>query len=165
MAAGRADTMIIEAESSDFEALIAGTAPRDLDLPDSEIAPAEILCMLHELAERVRAVFRPAAWLIVEHGEVVGLCSVIRDPGPARLVEIGYGVAPTRRRRGVAGRALADIVSWARSDAQVHALAAETSPSNQPSQRALETSGFQKIGERVDEEDGQLIRWEIETQR
>ena len=68
--------MIIEAESSDFQALIAGAAPRDLDHPDSEIAPPEILHMLHGLAEKVRQDFSPAAWLIVEHGEVVGLCSV-----------------------------------------------------------------------------------------
>jgi len=164
MAARYDDTMIIEAESSDFLALIAGTAPRELDLPDSEIAPPAILHMLHELAEKVRPAFRPAAWLIVEHGEVVGLCSVIRDPGPYRVVEIGYGIASTRRQRGVAGRAVADIVNWAKSNAQVYALAAETAPSNQGSQRALEMNGFRRIGERMDEEDGQLICWRVETQ-
>ena len=155
--------MIIEAESSDFQALIAGTAPRDLDLPNSEIAPPEILKMLHEVAEKVRPDFRPAAWLLVEHGEIVGLCSVVRDPGPNKIVEIGYGVAPTRRRRGAAGRAVADVVIWAKSNPQVHALAAETAPSNQHSQRALAMNGFQKTGERVDEEDGLLICWRIET--
>ena len=155
--------MIIEADSSDFHALISGTAPRQLYLPDSEIAPAEILHMLHELAEKVRPDFRPAAWLIVEYGEVVGLCSIIRDPGLAGIVEIGYGVAPTRRQRGIAGRAVADIVNWAKSNAQVHALTAETAPSNQHSQRALEMNGFRRVGERLDQEDGQLMCWRAET--
>lgn len=160
---GADHTMIIEAESSDFHALIAGAAPRRFHLPDSEIAPRDVLLMLHDLAEEVRPDFRPAAWLIVEDSEVVGLCSVIRDPGPTGTVEIGYGVAPTRRRRGIAGRAVADILNWAKSHAQVHALAAETALSNQYSQRALEMNGFQKWGERVDEEDGQLICWKVET--
>jgi DNA-directed RNA polymerase beta subunit len=43
------------------------------------------------------------------------------------------------------------------TDLGVTALTAETSTSNEPSQRVLARNGFVQVGERVDDEDGQLI--------
>jgi RimJ/RimL family protein N-acetyltransferase len=41
----------------------------------------------------------------------------------------------------------------------VTALTAETSTSNEPSQRVLVRNGFVQVGERIDDEDGRLICW------
>jgi RimJ/RimL family protein N-acetyltransferase len=75
------------------------------------------------------------------------------------VVEIGYGVAPSRRGLGVAGRAIAEVVAWARRDPRAEALSAETSTTNLASQAVLTRNGFLRVGERIDEEDGPLILW------
>lgn len=104
--------MILETTIDDYAALIAGGAPRDLALPDTPIAPAGILQMLAEVAAGVRQSFAPASWLIVENDEVVGLCSITRPPENG-AIDIGYGIAPGRQGRGIASRAVGDIVAWA----------------------------------------------------
>ena len=154
--------MILAATAADFAALRDGRAPRGFRLPDSPIASPPVLGMLAELADSIALVFAPAAWLIVEDGEVVGLCSITRMP-LGNAVNIGYGVAPTRQSRGSAGRAVGDIVAWARTDARIHRLTAETTPDNTPSQRVLERNGFLRCGERHDPEDGLVICWQVTT--
>jgi RimJ/RimL family protein N-acetyltransferase len=150
--------MILETHEDDYARLSRGQAPRDLRLADTPIAPPEVLTMLADLARRVGADFSPAAWLVVENGEAVGLCSIVKPPRNG-VVEIGYGVAPSRRGLGVAGRAIAEVVAWARRDPRAEALSAETSTTNLASQAVLTRNGFLRVGERIDEEDGPLILW------
>jgi RimJ/RimL family protein N-acetyltransferase len=150
--------MIIETSRDDFAALLLGRAPGALRLADTPVASHEVLQMLSGLAEQIGEAFSPAAWLLVEDDEIVGLCSVVRPP-QGGVVEIGYGVAPSRRGRGVASRAVCDLVAWARTRADVLALTAETSTANPASQKALAAAGFVAVGERIDEEDGPLICW------
>jgi RimJ/RimL family protein N-acetyltransferase len=155
--------MIIEATANDFDALLKGAAPRNLRLvPDSAIAPSEVLHMLADLAGAIRTGFTPAAWLVVEDGEIVGLCSVARPPADGE-VHIGYGLAPGRQGRGAATRAIADLLSWAGADPRVTLVSAETGVDNIASQRVLERNGFVRVGERVDDEDGPLICWQAVT--
>jgi len=155
--------MIVEATSSDFRALIAGEPPRGLTLPEGEVAPPATMELLGALADKLRPDFTPAAWLIVERGEVVGLCSVMHAPTPQGAIEIGYGVAPSRQQRGAGGRAVADMVDWARTDPRISALTANTATANLTSQRILERNGFRKVGARIDKTDGLLICWRLET--
>lgn len=154
--------MIVETTAEDYASLLRGHAPRSFELADTPIAPAPVLQMLADVAATVREAFAPASWLIVEAGEVVGLCSVTRPPSDG-VIDIGYGIAPSRQGRGFAGRAMAEIVEWARQTPGVTALTAETSTGNAPSQRVLARSGFVQVGERVDAEDGQLICWRCPT--
>lgn len=154
--------MILETTKDDYARLMLGLGPRDLDLADTPIAPPAIIEMLAGVASSVWATFSPASWLMVESGEVVGLCSVTRPPEHG-VVDIGYGVAPSRRGRGHASHAVGDIVAWARQRADVTALTAETSTTNLASQRVLRRNGFVQTGERLDEEDGPLICWRCPT--
>lgn len=151
--------MLIEADDADFAYLIENRPPRSLQLADSEIAPREVLRMLRDLANAIRPQFAPAAWLIVEDDEVVGLCSLTRMPTADGAIDIGYGIAPSRQGKGAAGRAIAAILEWARAEPKVSAVTAETSIHNIPSQRVLERNGFARVGERIDPEDGDLICW------
>ena len=114
--------------------------------------------MLAVIAARIEAQFTPAAWLMVENGEVVGLCS-IKALAPDGSIDIGYGVAPTRRRRGAAMRAIGEFVAWARGDSRVSQLTAETLPEPGPSPKILLANGFVQIGERIDPEDGRVWCW------
>lgn len=150
--------MIIETIAADYAALLNHHAPRDFALADTPIAGPEVLKMLAGLAERIAAGFTPASWLIVEDDEVVGLCSVTRTPRHGSI-DIGYGIAPSRRSRGIATRAIGAIVAWARAAPHVAAITAETAIDNIASQQVLVRNGFVQTGERLDAEDGQLICW------
>ncbi|MDF0544533.1 GNAT family N-acetyltransferase [Sphingobium sp. H39-3-25] len=151
--------MIFETTKEDDQALVAGVSPRGLRAADSPVAEAAVLNMLCDLAARIRADFAPASWLIVEEGELVGMCSITRPPCDGG-VDIGYGIAPTRRGCGIAGRAIGEVVTWAVADPRVRRLTAETGTDNIASQRVLARNGFAVVGERVDDEDGPLICWQ-----
>lgn len=156
--------MLIEAKAHDFAALLRGEAPPPYRLCDSPLAPPEVLVMLAQLTDQIREVFSPAAWMIVEKGEIVGLISPTQALDVSeRALRIGYGVAPSRQGKGVATRAVADLVAWARNDGRVEVLTTETSIDNPASQAVLARNGFQHVGERDDAEDGPLICWRLKV--
>ncbi len=128
--------MIREATKADYDALLSGEAPVGLRLADTEVAPPTVIEMLAGVAGDVGAGFSPTSWLIMDEGRLVGLCSVVKRT-EAGVVELGYGIAPSERRRGHATKAVAAIADWARSRPDVTALAAETSPTNAPSQAVI----------------------------
>ncbi|WP_067648047.1 GNAT family N-acetyltransferase [Dokdonella koreensis] len=154
--------MIVETNCEDYASLIRGRAPGAFRLADTPIAPPPVLQMLADVAASVREAFEPASWLIVDGDEVVGLCSVTRAPAGG-VIDIGYGVAPSRQGRGFATSAIADIVTWACRTPGINALTAETGVDNAASQRVLVRNGFVQIGERLDDEDGALICWRRKT--
>lgn len=154
--------MIVETNGADYAALLLGRAPRHFTLADTGVAPIAILQMLADLAARLEKDFAPASWLVVEAGEVVGLCSITRPPSEG-VIDIGYGIAPSRQGRGHASQAVRDIVAWARTDSRVQAITAETSTENLASQAVLANAGFVRVGERVDAEDGPLLCWRCVT--
>jgi RimJ/RimL family protein N-acetyltransferase len=151
--------MLIAATDDDFASLLDESPRRGLAPPPGGLETPPVLLMLRALARTVRAEFSPAAWLIVEDDEIVGLCSLKHAPDADGAVEIGYGVAASRRGRGLAQRAVAEVLAWARSDFRIRAVTAETSVDNGPSQRVLERNGFARVGERTDSEDGNLVCW------
>ena len=154
--------MILETSREDYASLLSGLAPRTFTLADTPIAVVEILQMLADLDERIAETFSPASWLIVEQNEVVGLCSIIRPPEHGEIA-IGYGIAPSRQRRGIASRAVGEIVDWARANERVLAVTADTGVDNIASQRVLIRNGFLRVGERMDDEDGPLLCWRCTT--
>ena len=116
--------------------------------------------MLGALAGTVRPQIDPAAWLIVNDDEVVGLCSITKPFVSPGMIEIGYGIAPERRGRGFATRAVGKLLELARADERIKIVAAETAVGNSPSQRTLEKNGFTRVGGRIDPDDGALICWQ-----
>lgn len=154
--------ILIEATDHDFAALMLGEAPREYILPAGGLERPEVLKMLRGLAADIRLSFEPASWLMIESGEVVGLCSLVKKPSGGGI-DIGYGVAAARRHRGLASAATGALIEWARRDYRVQIVRAETSVDNLPSQRVLERNGFARAGERIDEEDGRVFCWSIEV--
>ena len=162
VAGGRLSSlMLIEATDAHFADLIAGRDPDGLTVAEGGVEAPEVLVMLRGLSAEVGESFEPNAWLIVEDGEVVGLTSLVRTPYVGDTVMIGYGVAASRRRRGIARRAVAQVLAWARTDHRVATVTAETAVDNAASQRVLEANGFARTGEREDEEDGPLFCWSV----
>lgn len=79
-------------------------------------------------------------------------------------VEIGYGIVPSHRGRGLATEAVARMCE-ALLDGEVDLgdevlqLTAETRTDNHASQHVLRRCGFRQVGERIDERDGPLLCW------
>jgi RimJ/RimL family protein N-acetyltransferase len=154
--------MLVEATDEIFEKLIAGDMLPGLAVAEGGLASADILQMLRGVAAEVRAAFAPAAFLMVEMGEAVGMLSLLHAPTEEGVVDIGYGVAESRRGRGMGRRAVWELLMWARERNGLVAVTAETAVANVVSQLVLERNGFARVGMRTDVEDGDLICWRAE---
>jgi len=75
-------------------------------------------------------------------------------------VEIGYSVFPEHRRRGYATEAVRALLDWARAQG-VDRFVASVGPDNEPSLAIVRRLGFKQTGERMDEEDGRELVFEL----
>ncbi|HTX48441.1 MAG TPA: GNAT family N-acetyltransferase [Caulobacteraceae bacterium] len=136
-----------------------GDAPDGLRLPPGGIDAPPILRWLRRTLPKLGG---GGMWLMVADGEVVGTCGYKWPPTSRGVVEVGYGVAPSRRQRGYAREASGLIIAAARDDPRVSALIAETAVGNLASQGVLAANGFFKTGRGHDDEEGEMIRWRLE---
>jgi RimJ/RimL family protein N-acetyltransferase len=137
-----------------------GQRPADegLTLAPGGIDTAETLRLLRHMTKRLHAAGSRGAWMIVSGGEVAGLCSYKQAPRDG-VVEIGYGVAASRRRLGHATRAVTAMLYYAAADPAVRKVIASTAADNTASQRALERNGLIQNGTVLDPDDGELLLW------
>ena len=85
--------------------------------------------------------------ILDETGRVVGrinLTDVVR--GAFMSCHLGYWVAESSNGRGLASRAVDEIVTYAFDDLGLHRVQAGTLLHNLPSQRVLERNGFSRFG-------------------
>lgn len=73
-------------------------------------------------------------------------------------VEIGYGLTPEARGRGYASEMVGELCRWLFKQETVSRITALTLPDNWASMRVLEKSGFQRVGEEVNDE-GRFLLW------
>jgi len=146
----------------DYAWLLAPVPRADgLRLCEDGIAPDAVTAMLRAITARLAQTDpRPLAWLIVEDGEAVGMASFTRRDADG-CYEIGYGIAPQFRRRGIMARALAALLPMLGADGH-RSLTAANAVDNRGSQRVLEKNGFVPVGTRDDPEDGPLNLWAID---
>lgn len=95
-----------------------------------------------------------------ERGAVIGSAGFKGPPDAAGMVEIAYGIVPSRQGRGYATEAAAALVQFAFANANVRRVRAHTLPTANASTRVLEKCGFRHTGGVVDPEDGPVWRWE-----
>ncbi len=153
---------LVAATEADFAWMIRGDglSERGFALPPGGVDEVPHLEMLRGVARRLRSDGIPL-WMIIAGDEVVGLCSYKDAPTADGCVEIGYGIAPARRRRGHATGAVSALLGAARTDPDVRTVLAETVVDNVASQRVLIKNGFRRIGTRTDPVDGELVLWRI----
>lgn len=84
-------------------------------------------------------------FLITERGLVVGDCGWFGPPVEG-IVDLGYGLAPSARGRGVATEAVQLLLAWVAQRGAVQARC-EVLPSNEASLRLLARLGFADTGE------------------
>jgi [ribosomal protein S5]-alanine N-acetyltransferase len=90
---------------------------------------------------------------------LVGFGGFKGPPSSDGVVEIGYAIAPAFRGQGLATEAIAQMVQRAFAEPSVRAVDAHTLGHANPSTRVLEKSGFQKIGEATDPDEGVVWHW------
>lgn len=95
-------------------------------------------------------------WLVLVDDVAVG---ALGCKGPPRegVVEVGYGLVPSARGRGVATRALTALLALL--DEHGVDVLAETTPDNLASQGVLRHAGFRELARRRDPHDGELLVW------
>lgn len=93
---------------------------------------------------------------------LVGFGGFKGPPSSDAVVEIGYAIAPAFQGRGLATHAVAQMVQRAFEHASVRAVDAHTLGHANPSTRVLEKSGFRRIGEANDADDGVVWHWRRE---
>ncbi|WP_430700666.1 GNAT family N-acetyltransferase [Phenylobacterium glaciei] len=153
-------TMLIVARDEHFAWLLGEAPPPDpLREAPGGVEQRRILRWLRAASARLEAAGCLGSWLIVDEGEVVGLCSFKGLPDAAGSAEIGYGIAETRRRNGHATEAVRLLCEEVGRVGGLRALRAETATDNPSSQRVLEHNGFVQVGARHDPEDGDLLLW------
>lgn len=127
-------------------------------MPEGGLEPPEVLEMLAGWTARLHAVQGWGSWVAVAAGEVVASLAV-KTPMQDGCVEIGYGVAPMRRGRGVATAAVLALLPLLAARG-VRLVVAETALDKPASGRVLTKAGFAQTGQRIDAEDGALIQWQ-----
>lgn len=161
---GATDTALVELVDDDFAAMLRGdarvrdrlvAAPGGIDDPLVIVHVRTVASNLH------RDGYPGGHWMITAGGEIVGLIGIKRPPSASGEVEIGYGIAASRRCRGHATRAVAAVLDAARRDPAIRLVTAATLPGNTASQRALARNGFERTGTRMDPGDGELIVWQV----
>jgi RimJ/RimL family protein N-acetyltransferase len=154
--------VLTAATEEDFEWFLGGPATRkDLRLPDEGLDRPETLHVIRDMTRQMTVKHGRGTWLIVSDREIVGLCGYKNARDPFGEFEIGFGIAPSRRRRGYATAAVAALVAHARADSAMRSLTAETAVTNLVSQRVLERNGFAISGERTDPADGRMLLWKL----
>src|SRR6266853_3051077 len=109
--------------------------------------------------------WRHGFWVVEkETGQIVGGAGFRGAPDAAGMVEIAYGIVPSREGRGYATEVARALIHFAGKDPRVRLIRAHTRPKANASTRVLRKCGFEQVGEVVDPEDGPVWRWERSQQ-
>jgi GNAT superfamily N-acetyltransferase len=86
----------------------------------------------------------PTVWLVVRRadGRIIGDLGTHGPPDGAGCVEIGYGLGPSARGKGIGTAAVAALVSRLAAVPGIRQLTAVTGAGNTASRRLLERRGF-----------------------
>jgi len=153
---------LIEATDEHFAWMLEGigAGPRfGLTLPPGGVDEPSTLELLRRMTGEMLRQYGHGTWLVIERNEVVGLCGYKKPPDDNGTVAIGYGIAASRRGRGLATCAVSELLRCAATEPMIRFMTAETSIDNLASQRVLIKTGFKPAGTRIDQEDGELIVW------
>jgi [ribosomal protein S5]-alanine N-acetyltransferase len=86
--------------------------------------------------------------------EVIGAISFHGSPDEQGMIEIGLGIDGGFRGQGFAKESLRGMWRWACAQPDVTVLRYTVSPENKPSVAIIESFGFAKVGQQIDDIDG-----------
>ena len=114
------------------------------------------------LLQRTGATPPWTGYLAVDRGRdvIIGTCSFTAPPDADGVVEIAYFTFPPFEGQGYATAMAARLVELAQAAPGIRKVRAHTLPERNVSTRILEKLRFERIGETVDPDVGQVWRWE-----
>ena len=131
---------------SDASALLElRLANREFMAPFDPVRPASYFTLEHqtELARNEQGV----AFAVLDDGALAGKITLSNVSfGAFRSANVGYWIDERRNGRGLASRAVAEVVEHAFGQLGLHRLEAGTLVDNLASQRVLEKNRFERIG-------------------
>lgn len=108
----------------------------------------------------------PSEWLwrvrLITWGEgreVVGAVNLKGTPDASGSVDVGWGVEPAWRRRGIAVEAAAAVIDWALAHPAVRRVTARIAPDNAPSLRVAQRLGMRHVDTRGADTGQPLLVW------
>ena len=84
-----------------------------------------------------------------------------KGPPEQGTAELGYAVAPSRQRRGIATAVVRELIQRA-GQAGLRAVFAHTLAEENASTKVLERCGFTRTAELMDPDEGPVWRWELQ---
>jgi [ribosomal protein S5]-alanine N-acetyltransferase len=115
--------------------------------------------MAHQLRDDPAKVPWGGTMIERQEGVAVGQMSFKTLPDKSGTIELGYGINPSYANRGYTTEMARELVAWAWKQPGVRRITAECLEDNAASIRVLEKLGFDRVGQKQDEE-GLLILWQ-----
>lgn len=130
-------------DPTDLQGIVAGERRSDWAVDFPAAGDLELAALLQRTGLPGDADRAFGHRLVVERSsaQLVGAAGFFGPPRHGR-VEIGYGIVPSRRRRGYATEAILGLVTYAFARPEVIEIVACTEPENVASARVLEKAGF-----------------------
>jgi len=150
---------LVPVEPSDAQAALSGDRRADWV---SDYPTAGDLVIASLIANNVTVgadAYVPYKIILRASGQVIGGCGFMGPPDATGAVEIGYGLAPSQRGKGIATEAVGGLVGEAWKDSRVKVVFARTDQDNEPSQGVLRRAGFRQV-----DSDSEQLRWELARQ-
>lgn len=139
--------LLVPVTRSDADAVLSGVRQSNWSEGYPTEGDVEIAQMMAKAAaDSTRFdLFGPFNVVERESGMVIGGAGFLGPPDDQGAVEIGYGLAPERRNRGLATEAVFGLLAFAWSEPSVQRVFATTDPANIASARVLEKAGLSRV--------------------
>ena len=125
--------------------------------------PGDALVLFPMMVEMLQANPKAETWsgLVVERASnvAIGQMGFKAAPSEDGSIELGYGINPSHWGRGYATEMVSALIGWATEQPDIKRITAETLADNLASIRVLEKLGFERMGQREDNE-GLLLLWQ-----
>lgn len=150
---------LIPVEPPDADAVLSGERSSDWASDYPSEGDVVIARLIAESSARRTDAYVPYKIILRASGQVIGGCGFLGPPNSSGSVEIGYGLVPSHRGKGIATEAVRGLVEHAWKDRVVKQVFAMTDNDNDPSQGVLRRAGFQHV-----DSDGNQLLWEVHRQ-
>lgn len=159
------DLELIPCKLAHFEAILNGQRELeqilDVTVLEGWLEFPEVIQYAYEYLKVNPEVLGWWSYLLVhaKNNALIGCGGFKGEADVSGTVEIGYGIAPEYRNRGLATQAAQGLIDYAFSHSHIKAVEAHTLTEPNASSRVLEKIGMKRVAVVDDPDEGQLWYW------